>query len=101
MADYSKKTQDDNKHLANGTSARWVHIDGSKPQVVVRATPGRLLRVVIATAGVVGAIRNGSEVIGLISSTAVGTLNFGVYCNSNITVDVTSGTGSLTVVYDS
>lgn len=101
MADYSKKTQNDNKHLANGTSAKWVHVDGNKSQVVVRSSPGRLLRAVIGTAGVVAIIRNGSEVVGSISSTAIGTLNFGVYCNSNITVDVTSGTGSLTVVHDS
>lgn len=100
MADFSKKTQDDNKHLANGTTARWVHIDGSKPQVIVRPSAGRLLRVVIATAGVACTIRNGSEVIGVVSTTAIGTLNFGVYCNNNITVDVASGSGSLAVVFD-
>lgn len=100
MADYSKKTQTDNSNLANATSARFVHVDGSKAQVIVRPKAGRLLRVVIGTAGVVCTIRDGSNVIGNISGTSVGTLNYGVYCSSNITVDVVSGTGSLTVVFD-
>lgn len=99
MADYSKKTQSDNKHLSNETSARFVHIDGSKAQVIVRTGAGRLLRVVIGTAGVVCTIRDASNVITNVSSTAVGTLNLGVYVNTSIIVDVVSGTGSLTVVY--
>lgn len=100
MADYSKKTQADNRHLANGTSAKFVHVDGSKSQVVVRSTKGRLLRAVINTAGVNAVVRNGSDVIGIISTTAVGTLNFGVYVHTNITVDVVSGSGSITFVHD-
>lgn len=100
MADYSKKVQSANKHLQNETSARFVHIDGSKPQVVVYPTAGRLLRVVIGTAGIVATIRDGSKVIGQTSSTSAGTLNFGVYVNTNITIDVASGTGSMTVVFD-
>lgn len=99
MADYSAKVQSDNKHLSNGTSARFVHIDGSKSQVVVRASKGRLLRVVINTAGINAIVRDGSNVIGNISATMVGTLNYGVYCNTNITVDVVTGTGSITFVY--
>lgn len=99
MADYSKKTQSDNKHLSNETSARFVHIDGSKAQVIVYPGAGRLLRVVIGTAGVVSVIRDGTKVIGQTSSTSAGTLNFGVYVNTNITVDVVSGTGSMTVVF--
>lgn len=100
MADYSRKTQSSNRHLENETSAKFLQIDGSKPQVVVRSTPGRLLRVVIGVAGVVSIIRNGSTVIGQTSSTSTGTLNFGVYVNTGITVDVVSGTGSMTVVYE-
>lgn len=99
MADYSKKTQGDNAHLANGTSARFVHIDGNTAKVVVRSSAGRLLRAVINTAGINAVIRNGSEEIAVISTTAIGTLNYGVYCDSGITVDVISGTGSLTLVY--
>lgn len=99
MADYSKTIQSDNKHLANETSARFLHIDGSKSQVVVRAAAGRLLRVVVGTAGIVAIIRDGSKVIGQTSSTTAGTLNFGVYVNTSITVDVVSGTGSMTVVF--
>lgn len=97
--DFSKATQSDNSHHANGTSARFVHIDGSKSSVTVRPTAGRLLRLVIGNAGIVGTIRDGSKVIGQTSSTSAGTLNFGVYCNTNIIFDVTSGTGSLTVVF--
>lgn len=100
MADYSKKTQSDNKHLSNGTSARYVHVDGSKTQVIVRSTKGRLIRAVINTAGVNAIVRNGSDVIGNISTTAIGTLNYGVYVHTNITVDVVSGTGSITFVHD-
>lgn len=98
--DFTKKVQSENKHHSNMTSARFIHIDGSKPQVIVRNRAGRLLRAVIATAGVVCTIRNGTTVVGNVSSTATGTLNFGVYCDTNITVDVTSGTGSLCLVYD-
>lgn len=99
MADYSKKVQSDNKHLSNGTSARFVHVDGSKPQVVVRASAGRLLRAVISTAGINAVVRDGSQVIGNISTTMTGTLNYGVYCNTSITVDVVTGTGSITFVF--
>lgn len=93
------KTQDDNTHLANGTTGKFVHIDGSKTPVVVRSGTGRCLRVVISTAGIEMIIRNGSEVIGHTSTTSTGTLNFGVWCNTNLTVDVITGTGSATVVH--
>lgn len=96
--DYSKKVQSDNKHLSNGTSARFVHVDGSKAQVIVRPSAGRLLRAVINTVGINAIVRDGSNVIGNISTTISGTLNYGVYCNTNITVDVVSGTGSITFV---
>src|ERR1700746_1047997 len=99
MADYGKKVQSDNKHLSNSTSARFVHVDGSKAQVVVRSGAGRLLRAVINTAGVNAIVRDGSTVIGNISTTMTGTLIYGVYCNTSITVDVVSGTGSVTFVY--
>lgn len=94
------KTQDGNTHLANGTTAKFTHIDGSKTQVIPRSTAGRLLRVVINTAGINFVIRNGSEVAGIVSATATGTLNFGVWCNANITIDVITGTGSATIVHD-
>lgn len=100
MTDFGKKVQSDNAHLSNGTGAKFVHVDGSLPQVVVRPTKGRLLRVVIGTAGVVCIIRDGSRVISLVSATAIGTLNFGVYVSNNITVDISSGTGSITFVHE-
>lgn len=99
MADYGKKVQSDNKHLSNGTSARFVHIDGSKAQTVIRNGAGRLLRAVINTAGINAIVRDGTNVIGNISTTMTGTLNYGVYCNTSITVDVVSGSGSITFVY--
>lgn len=94
------KTQDANTHAANGTTARFTHIDGSTPQVIARSTAGRLLRIVIGTAGIVFIIRNGSEVIAKVSGTNIGLLDFGVWCNNNITIDVTSGTGSATIVHE-
>lgn len=97
--DFSKRQKSDNKHLSDLTGAKFVHVDGSKAQTIVRSTAGRLLRVVIGTAGINAVIRSGSDVIGIVSTTAVGTLNYSVYCNTNIIVDVVSGTGSLTIVF--
>ena len=98
--DYSRKVQSDNKHLGNGTSARYVHIDGS----VALVTPfpgnaGRLLRVVNNTKGLSLNIRSGSRVIGTIGTgTAEGTYTYGVYLENGLKIDV-GGTGSATVVF--
>ena len=100
MADYSKKVQSDNKHLANTTSARYRHIDGSvTTPVVVRPAAGRLLRVVLNTTGATIILKDGTDVIGVISSTATtGTYNYGVYCNTNITATA-STTCDATIVF--
>ena len=105
MADFGRKTQSDNNHLANGTSARFVHIDSSSPAVnTIRATSGRLLRVILnqngTTAGqAVLRIRNGSTVIAAIAGTAsTGTYDYGIYCDTSIIVEP-SGTVDCTVVF--
>jgi hypothetical protein len=101
MADYSKKTQGIDRHLANLTSARYVHIDGSSALVTVLATTsgGRLLRVINSTKGLSLNLRSGSRVVGTIGTgSPEGTYNYGVYCENGIQVDV-GGTGSATLVY--
>lgn len=101
MADYGKKTQSDNRHLANLTSARFAHIDGSSTSVpVVPSTSGcRLLRVVLNTNGATITLRSGSRVIGVIATDAPEqTFNYGVYCDSGLTVEC-SGAVDATVVF--
>ena len=98
MADYSKKVQSGSNHLANLTSARYVHIPASTTKVV-RASAGRLLRVILNTNGGAVTLRDGSDVIGIIASDATEqTFNYGIYCNNNITVEV-GATSDVTVVF--
>lgn len=96
---YGNKVQSDNKHLANSTTARFAHPAASST-TVVRASAGRLLRVVLNTNGGTVTLRNGSDVIGIIALDAPeGTYNYGIYCNNNITVD-TGATVDCTIVFD-
>jgi hypothetical protein len=100
MADYGKKIQSDNKHLANTTSARKVHIDGSSTVAqTIRSTGGRLLRVILNTNGATVTLRDGSDVIGIIAADAPeGTFNYGVYCNQSIIVQA-GGAVDATIVF--
>lgn len=101
-ATYGKKTQADNRHLSNLTSARSVHIDGSSALVspVALSAGCRLLRVINNTKGLSLNLRTGARVIGTIGTTsAEGTFNYGVYCENGIQVDV-GGSGSATLVFD-
>lgn len=101
MADYGKKVQSDNRHLANLTSARFVHIDGSASLVTPLASSsgGRLLRVINNTKGLSLNIRTGSRVIGTIGTgTPENTYWYGVYCENGIQIDV-GGSGSATIVW--
>lgn len=101
-ADYSRKVQSVEKHLANLTSARDVHIDGSAALVtVVPLGRGcRLLRAVVNTKGLSLNIRTGSRVKGVIG-TAVpeNTFHYGTYCENGIQVDVGGSGGSVTLVF--
>jgi hypothetical protein len=99
MADYSKKTQSDNKHLSNLTGARFVHVPASTTSTV-RSSAGRLLRVVLNTNGGVVTLRNGSEVIASIAADAPETtFDYGIYCNDSIICE-TGATADVTVVFD-
>lgn len=102
MADYGKKVQSDNHHLANLTSARYVHIDGSNtaPVSVVAAGTGcRLLRVILNTNGATLRVRTGSDVIANIASDAPEqTFNYGLYCNNGLIYEA-SGVGDWTLVF--
>lgn len=99
---YKNKTQSEDKHLANLTSARFVHIDGANALVspIAVGSGGRLLRVVNSTKGLSLNIRTGSRVVGTIGTASPeGTYTYGVYCENGIQVDV-GGTGSATLVFD-
>lgn len=99
MADYGKKVQSENKHFSNLTSARYAHVPASTTKTV-RATAGRLLRVVLNTNGGTVTLRDGSDVIGIIASDAPeNTFNYGIYCNTSIVCE-TGATSDVTVVFD-
>lgn len=101
MADFSKKTQADNKHLANLTTARKVVIDGSQSSVTVRPGPGRLIRVVIWTKGLAFTINDGSIPVGNVATTTPeNSYDVGIYCENNIKITGISGTGSALIVFD-
>lgn len=106
MADYTKKTQTDNKHLSNLTSARFYHIDGGQASKVVRAGKGRLLSVTMNTKGLAFVVRdgivanNGAVVANFATTSPEGTYDYGIYCPNGITVDNVSGSGSATLVFD-
>lgn len=100
-ADYGKKVQGDNRHLANLTSARNVHIDGSSALVTVSPTGSgcRLLRVINNTKGLSLNLRTGSRVIGTIGTgSGEGTYGYGTYCENGIQIDV-GGSGSATIIW--
>lgn len=99
MADYKKKIQSENKHLSNLTTARYAHVPASQTKTV-RASAGRLLRVVLNTNGGTVTLRDGSDVIGIIASDAPETtFDYGVYCNTSIVCE-TGATCDVTVVFD-
>ena len=94
------RTSGDNKHLEGLTSGRFAHVIASQSNFVVRATAGRLLRVILNTNGGTVTLKNGqSAVIGIIASDSPeGTFNYGVYCSNGIYVD-TGATSDVTVVF--
>lgn len=103
MANFKTRTQTDNKHLANGTTARYVHIDGSDTtsKTVIPATSGcRLLRIILNTNGATLRVRSGSDVIANIALDAPeGTFNYGVYCPNGLIYEA-SGVLDATLVFD-
>lgn len=99
--DYSKKTQTDNKHLSNLTSARQYPIDGGKATDTIRPKCGRLMRVIISTKGLAFTINDGSKPLFVAATTtAEGTYDIGVYCDTNIKLAGCSGTGFALVAFD-
>lgn len=98
MAD--SRTNSDNRHLQNLTSASFVHLTAAVTGKVIKDKPGRLLRVILNTNGGAVTVRNGSEVIGIIAADAPeATFDYGVYCNNSIKVDV-ANTCDVTIIYD-
>lgn len=95
------KIQDSNKGLSNLTTARFLHIDGSKTSGTVINQPARLLRVVLNTNGATVTLKNGAqEVVGIIASDAPEqTFNYGIWCNSSIRFEC-SGVVDATIVFD-
>lgn len=76
-----------------------MHVPASSTKTV-RASAGRLLRVVLNTNGGTVTLRDGSDVIGIIASDAVeNTFHYGVYCNTSIICE-TGATSDVTVVFD-
>lgn len=99
MASYQKKTQSDNSHLGDLTSARYAHVPASTTKTV-RSTAGRLIRVTLNTNGGTVTLRDGSDVIGIIASDAPeGTFHYGIYCNNSIICE-TGATSDVTVVFE-
>lgn len=103
MADYSRKIQNDNRHLANLTGARFVWVDGSDttPKTVVPSTSGcRLLRVILNTNGSTLRLRSGSRVVANIASDAPEqTFPYGVYLDSGLIYEA-GGSLDATIVFD-
>lgn len=106
MADYTKKTQTDNKHLSNLTSARNYHIDGGQASKVVRSKAGRLIRIIVNSKGLAfivrdGIIANNGPILASFATTTIeGTYDYGTYCVNGITIDNVSGSGSATLIFD-
>jgi hypothetical protein len=102
-SDYKKKTQSDNAHLANLTSARMTHVDGSvtTPVELVPAGVGcRLLRVILATNGNTLRVRTGSRQLSNIASDAPEqTFNYGGYCEDGLIYEA-GGAISATIVWE-
>lgn len=100
---FKNNTRGGNKNTQDLVGAQFVHIDGGTLVTVVPNTAGaRLIRVVINTKGLSLNIRSGSRVIGVIGAAVVEQeLDYGVYCDSGIQVDVGGSGGSVTMVYSS
>lgn len=104
-ADYTKKTQSDNKHLSNRTTARYYHIDGGQASKVIRTGKGRLIKIVVNTKGLAFTVRDGVTaqaplVAVYATTTPEGTYDYGILCANGISFDTLSGTGSATLVFD-
>lgn len=99
MADYKRKTQSDNKHLSNLTSARMSHVSASTTETI-RNGACRLIRVVLNTNGGVVIIRDGTEVIATIALDAPeGPFEYGGYIATSLICEV-GATADVTVVWD-
>lgn len=98
--DFSKKTQNDNSHLQNLTSSKYVYIDGTNTTPVDLTTARRVIRITVFAKGVAFTVRNGSRPIASIATTTPeGDLEAGVYCENGVRIDGISGTGSAIVVF--
>jgi hypothetical protein len=100
MADYSKKTKSDNKHLELGTSARFVYIDGSVITPVVVSTTGvSLLRVILNTNGATLNLKSGSRQVGTIATDAPeGPFPYGIYCENGLTYQASGAIDATLVI---
>lgn len=99
--DYSKKTQSADRHLANLTSSRFIHVDGSAATPFTRTKPCRLLSVAICSKGVACTISTGGRVVCNIATTTVETtLIFGEYLENGMTISGVSGSGSINISFD-
>lgn len=103
MADYKKKTQSDNQHLANLTGARITHVDGSDTNPVTLVGSGvgcRLLRVVLNTNGSTLRLRTGSRQLANIASDAPEqTFNYGGYCEEGLIYEA-GGSLSASIIWE-
>lgn len=100
--DYKKKTQSENAHLANLTSARYKHIDGSViTPITVYSGACRLIKVVLNTNGATVTLRDGSQdVVGIIALDAPeNTFHYGTYIANSLQV-IASGAVDATIVYE-
>lgn len=105
MADWTKRTQTDNKHLANITSSRYDHLDGSEGatgKILSATTKGcRILSVTVCTKGVAFTINSGSRIVGVFTATSVeGTYEFGEYLENGLQLKGVSGSGSVNISFD-
>jgi ApbE superfamily uncharacterized protein (UPF0280 family) len=96
------RTQGDNQHLEDLTSAEFVHVTASETDKVIRSGASSLLRVILNTNGGTVTLRNGdSDVIGIIASDSPeGTFNYGIFCPNGIQVDTGSTVDCTIVVGD-
>lgn len=101
MADYSRKTASDNRHLGRLTSSKFVHLDGATPTTIVPATSGcSLVGVILNTNGNTLTLRTGSRVIAVIAADAPeGVFPYGVYCENGLIAEC-GGALDATVKFD-
>lgn len=99
---WKKRTQSDNQHLGNMTTAQYVHIDGGVlTPIDVFIDGGRLLKVIVNTNGATLNMKSGIRQIGTIATDAPeGSMDYGIYCENGLTVQA-SGACSMTVVFSS